>query len=136
MDQGGLSERETQAPCLLSRPVVLPVKIMAHLFCESLICHFFFFFFLSQVHTQRHTQPLLHLILVPTASAARRLFSLAISSEVPCISGTSTARLSSSMLFPIIAFTSASLFLFPVMKFSFLGTGMVTCNLELTESQC
>lgn len=65
------------------------------------------------------------MVEVHTASAARRHFSLAISSMVPWISGTSTAWLSSSMTLPRIERTSASLFLLPVMKLSFVRGAMV-----------
>ena len=63
-----------------------------------------------------------------TTSAARLHFSLAISSMVPCISGTSTAWLSTSTTLPKIALTSASLFLLPVMKFNFRGADAMVDN--------
>ena len=59
-----------------------------------------------------------------TASAARRALSSVTSSTVPWISTRSTFWLRSSMTPSRIAWTSASLFLLPVIKFRCLGTGV------------
>lgn len=57
-----------------------------------------------------------------TASAARRALSLVTSSTVPWISTRSTFWFRSSMTPERMAWTSASLFLLPVMKLRCLGT--------------
>ncbi len=58
-----------------------------------------------------------------TASAALRALSLVTSSTVPWISTMSTFWLRSSMTPERMAWTSASLFLLPVMKFRWVGRG-------------
>lgn len=76
-----------------------------------------------------------------TASAARRALSLVTSSTVPWISTRSTFWFRSSMTPSRMAWTSASLFLLPVMKLRCLGTdaeaifgfflGYLNCGLAL-----
>jgi hypothetical protein len=64
-----------------------------------------------------------------TASAALRHLSAEISSMVPWISTKSSDWLCRSTVSPRIAFTSESLFLFPVMKLSCLGAMLALVEL-------